>query len=843
MFSSGSASFSQIILYLLFALSGFSALTYEILWSKYLSLTLGNTMTAVSIVAAAFMAGLALGSYLLGRHADRASNPLKLYAALEIAIALSALAFPTMLQWIKSLHVYLDHFLASAPTTAIFCRFLLVGLLLLIPTTCMGGTLPVMVRLFSRNNISPLVGRLYATNTLGAVFGCLGSGFVLIPTLGLSTTGYLAAAINLIIACAALALVRNNASLETPQCSPKPVTATLSDGRGLLLTTIALIGALSLAYEILWTRLFLLYLGNTTYAFSIILGIYLTGLSLGGAVYARWLYRFQSQKLLFWLVGVMALFLAISSPFYDRLADIFLLAHRLSGTNWWMLISLSLLIVSATLLVPTLLSGALLPTVVDLLSPQPANSGKCVGLVLLFNTLGAVAGSIGAVFILLPRLGLQGSFQLTIGLNFLLALCIYFPLRRAIKSPLAAPLLLASLCLIFFSPTWDQMRINSGIYYYAPGLIQAGGIDGSDQSIIDVIEGPETTVAVLETAQGDRFFRVNGKTDGGTGGDMSTQVLLGQLPMLLHRAPRRAMVIGLGTGATLREVGRYPAKEIDCIEISPEVIQAAHHFVKTNGAVLDDPRVNLHQADARELLSLRSERYDVIISEPSNPWQTGNANLFTSDFYALAASRLNKDGIFCQWFPLYDLPLAKIRSALATFLDSFPNCHAFLVNNQLILLGSETPLYFDYLATSNKMTNSGIDEVLNSIGIDTIEDLFAKHYQTNQQILIRLAADADLNSDDHPVLEFSRQMGFNTAEQNLKAFSTAQAQEPIQPLPLVNLGSSPEAVARTLHNMARSFHRAGRINYAMQLLEAAERWRGAAIDKAIVPDTVPNPIP
>nr|NIQ97218.1 methyltransferase domain-containing protein [Desulfuromonadales bacterium] len=261
-------------------------------------------------------------------------------------------------------------------------------------------------------------------------------------------------------------------------------------------------------------------------------------------------------------------------------------------------------------------------------------------------------------------------------------------------------IVLCALAAILPRP-WDQKLMNSGVYVYAPKYAAQGGLQRvlADEKIIDVIEGIDATVAIHESPDGKvRFFTVNGKTDGGTGEDMTTQVLVGHAPMLLHPAPRDVLVIGLGTGITLKGLPDHADCRIDCVEISPEVVKAAEYFSDANGRALEDPDIRLTVEDGRNLLLTSTNTYDVIISEPSNPWQTGNANLFTDEFYRLAASRLNAGGVFGQWIGLYDITPGNLRIAVRTFLESFPHALAFRTGADLILVGSREELKFDYLS-------------------------------------------------------------------------------------------------------------------------------------------------
>jgi spermidine synthase len=820
------------VLYLLFALSGFCALVYEILWTRYLSLSFGTTIYAVSIVAATFMGGLALGSFLLGKYADHQSNLLRIYAYLELAIAITALLFPPTLQLVESAYVFLSKAYPGNTLLTHSLHFAFSALLLIPPTACMGGTFPLMCRFFARKKSGGQIGRLYALNTLGATGGALLAGYLLIPNLGLSTTGYLMIAINFLIFIAAYRFSGQIGQTETTDVSKskRPELPRLAGVHQATLSAIAMIGLLSLAYEILWTRVFLLFLGNTTYAFSLILSAYLVGIALGGVLYSRMAHpAIDEHRIFLQLTIVMGLAILVTIPFYDQLARLFLFTHQTSGERWWHLSLLSYLLVFVVMSIPTIISGALLPAAVAILDPGKTRTGEGVGLVVLHNTGGAVLGSLLAGFVLIPFFGLQGSFRFLACINLYLGFYLYLRHRPTGRLRFAFPtLIVAGLLLASFPLTWDPAPMNSGVYIYAPKYLQMGGLDKilGLERILAVIEGSETTVAVHESLDGEtRFFTVNGKTDGGTGRDMSTQTLVGQLPMLLHPAPRDVLVIGLGTGVTLRGMGDHPTKQIDCVEISAEVIQAYDYFKETTGDPLRHPKVKLLQDDGRNLLVTTSKSYDVIVSEPSNPWQTGNANLFTADFYRLAAEHLNPNGLFCQWIGLYDITPDNLRILGNTFLQTFPHALVFKAGTDLILVGARHELYFDYSELRRRMALPGVKEVLAAVEISSPGDLVAMHYLYSEEPLLELSQKAGLNTDDRPVLEFSAR--HNLGEHTMGEFQQANmtlltsAQSKVY-LPMVNLGRNPQELSAALRDLGNGYAKIGRQKEAENFLLKAE---------------------
>ncbi len=810
----------KVIIYLLFALSGFCALVYEVLWTKYLALAFGTTMPAISIVAATFMGGLALGSFLVGRRADEESNLLRLYAWLEIIIALCAAASPIGLDLLTVTHTAAERLLPTHPLISHFIHFAFGAVLLIPPTVCMGGTFPLMCRFFARRKSGGQIGRLYAFNTFGATLGAFSAGYLLIPNMGLTATLYLAVAGNLMIAAAAwkFSTVPGLSGGRDISAATRPLQPVRAREHLVPLAAIAMIGFLSLAYEILWTRVLLLFLGNTTFAFSMILSVFLVGLAIGGAIYARKVRPdLDEAKVLIQLTLLMAIAVLVTVPFYDRLAEAFLLIHKISGEAWWLLTTLSFLLVFAVIGLPTIVSGSLLPATVALLDPGRIRTGQGVGLVVLANTAGAMFGSLIAGFAMVPLFGTQNSFLVLIALNLLVAIALTLRLRPQgwlrLAVPVAAVAGLAALPLI---SKWDQTLMNSGVYIYAPKYLQMGGLKETleRERILEVIEGEETTVAVHENLDGSmRFFSVNGKTDGGNGSDLATQLLVGHIPMLLHPRPDDVLVIGLGTGITLKGLTAYGSQQIDCVEISPEVVRAAAYFQADNGSALADPRINLLVEDGRNLLLTHPKTYDVIISEPSNPWQSGNANLFTADFYQLASDRLRPEGLFAQWIGLYDITPANLRIAINTLLSVFPEAMAFRAGSDLILIGAQKELKLDYRNIRQRLNNSIIGQTLATIGINNPGNLMASNYLFSEKSLRELAGGTRLNTDSWPVLEFS---GHHLlGEKVLGAFMRdnqallSAAAERVE-LPLTNLGANDNEIARALHEIADAYQKAGR---------------------------------
>ncbi len=821
----------KIQIYTIFAASGCCALIYEVLWTKYLSLTFGNTMIAVSVVAATFMAGLAIGSYMLGRYVDQQANLLKIYCLLEVGIAISALLFAPALDLVEVLYIYWTQKLPDLPWLVTTINILFSSMLLLPPTICMGGTFPLMCRFFARRKSGAQIGRLYALNTVGATLGAFSAGYWLLPTIGLSRTGFLAIGGNFGVALIAFLLAKRYGAVDADGVQRDPTQIVKLDTiryRPILLA-IGMVGFFSLAYEILWTRILLLFLGNTSYAFSMMLSAYLVGIALGGVLYSRLAHSAMNEKKLFLtLSALMGLAILASAPYYDNLAYLFQFAHEFSGERWWLLSFFSFLIVFSVIAVPTVLSGALLPAAVAIIDPGKAHTGEGVGLVVLHNTIGAVLGSLLAGFLMLPFFGLLNSFRyLAIG-QLLLVLLLTIHYRKKVTGFRVPAILTVALFLVLFPAGWNMELVNSGVYCYAPKYAKMGGLDAvlEKEKILEVIEGRDCTVAVHESNDGYyRFFSVNGKVDGGTGSDMATQILIGQLPLLLHPKPADVLVIGLGTGITLNGMSDHPTENITCVEISPEVVEAEKYFREANGNALAEPKVKLIVNDGRNLLLTDPKKYDIIISEPSNPWQSGNCNLFTDDFYRLAADRLKDGGLFCQWIGLYDIALENLQIASQTFLNNFPRVLVFRSGSDLILIGSKSPFKINYQQMQDRFFNHKITEIMRKIQFRSPGDLIAKHYLFDESTLMLFAGNSILNTDDQPVLEYSahHNIGENTLgalqRENLVAIRASMPSTTI--LPVHNFGSNSQDTAQALREIGSGFAMIGKNDIARHFMVKA----------------------
>lgn len=794
--------------------SGFSALTLEVLWTKQLSLTFGSTIWAAGVVIATFMAGLALGGALFGRLADRSSNPLRLYAALELGIALSAFLFRPALRLVE-LGYLAAH--GQTPLSHVSSTLLLLSfcaMLLLPPTLCMGGTLPVIGRLLKRVDFEHKISLLYASNVIGAAVGAFLAGYVLIPVMGMPGTELIACTLNLMIAAAFWWRGRTSNNTSGQAATTEPAG---SWRIAYILPCTFLAGASALALQLLWTRVLVLFLGSSTYAFSSILSLYLVSMAAGGASFSFLKKKFASLPCLFAGLAILsAVYLLCSLPFYDQLTYALLKIYHWSNQSWLLYNVLLVPIVFLVVGSPAFLSGAMFPAALAIYSPKKGGAGRRVGSVVLYNTLGGVVGSLAGAFWIIPQFGLLSGFKLIAGGLLLIAALVAFGQRHSfVTKKWVFHFVLAAIAgtMAIYPWHWDVKLMNEGMYYYASEYPSPAELRKhmDRQVLLANFEGTDATVTVREDEVSRiRYFTVNGKVDGGTG-DMVTQILLGQLPIILHPNPQDVLVIGLGTGVTLGAIAHYPARSIDCVEISPAVIAASDYFREVSNGPLSDPRVSLHVQDARNFLLLqREKRYDVITSEPSNPWQAGNANLFTAEFFRIVRDRLNPGGVFFQWLPLYDLTSENLRAQLRTFSEIFPEAHLFINGSDLFMLGSAADIRLHYQGALHRLSRYYSTARLNVI--DNPAELLAKHYLFSGELVRDFGRGARMNTDLDPVLEYSSR--YNLGDQALRTRRADQNRRDLygvvdrnkQALPITGLGDTEEA-AHATEEIVKSFMR------------------------------------
>ena len=789
----------------LFLFSGASGLIYQVVWFRLLATVFGATVPAATTVLAAFMSGLALGSYLLGGSGDRGHRPLRLYAGYELGIAVTALAALVAMERMRPVATLLSSALGDGGAGLVAARFAVAFLVLLVPTTLMGATLPVLSRALVRDRRGAGVNlsALYAANTWGAALGALVAGFLLIRLLGLRGTVYVAAVINAAVAVAAWLMARPGAGAArrdtATRSRPGRAASRATPGRGTgrqaaaaerrreraaargatdvapgrhgphqpaggrsrgvyasphpatLLVTFGAAGATTLAYEVLWSRVLHSLLGNSTYAFTTTLVVFLAGLALGGWLVRHVIDRIAPVRLYAGLQAGIAGAALLSLPLLTGVVDLRgLLGFFAAGaTPWAAELAVRFGASVAVLLIPTTLMGATFPLVARLYLSPASRVGAEVGRVYAVGTAGNIAGALLAGFLLVPLAGITRSLALVALLNGVVAAAIVL---LAGRPRLATRLALSGACLAL-----GTAAVAAPVSFQFPADTEAPG-----DVVLFYREGITATTKVYEkplTAR--KHMSVDGVYIGGAGGAEKKEQVLAHLPKLLLPRFRSELAVGLGSGVVPGESGRHPEVErLDIVEIAASVAAGAARFERENHAILDDPRVRLLVTDGMHYLATATVHYDIIASDAkSRPRSRGNGLFYSREYYLLARDRLAPEGLFIQWVPLH-LPRRVYESVLRTFAASFAHASLWVLpDRDTFLVGSRRPLTPDWSLVAARLGTAPAAGTENPFaglrrhGVTSAASLAAM-YVAGREALLGATAHAPVNSLDRPHVEF-----------------------------------------------------------------------------------------
>jgi len=757
-----------------FFLSGAAGLVYQVAWGKALGLIFGHTIYTIATVLAVFMGGLALGSVWLGRWSESKTKPVALYGWIELGVAATGALSLAGLAGVQALYLAAYHAVAGSATALVALRFAGAAGVLLVPTFLMGGTLPILVRGLTRSSaeLGARISRLYWVNTAGAVVGALLAGFLLLPALGLRLTAAAAVALNVVAGATALLLSRSapeatpagaGAALTAPAESAPAAAQHLSR---FLLASFAAVGATGMTYEIGWTRLLATMLGSSTYAFTLMLTAFLLGLVLGSMLFERWLKRSNPVRLgTFALTQTLTALAALTFlVFFQQLPRVVPPLLRATHETFGGLILAQFLTSALAMLPAAIVFGFNFPAVTLLIAGRPETTGghaAAVGRAYAANTLGAILGATTTGFWLMPKLGSFRVVALAAGVNLLLAAILELRTtdtarqRRLLAVGANAALIAVVAMAAWSSRFYNQTLTTFGTVLYW-NLYEGHLTLAETAATTDILFAADGLNASISVARAEDYLalRTNGKVDASTR-DATTQLLIGHLGAIFHPAPRRVLVIGFGSGMTVSALARYPEVErIDCVEIEPAVIRAAAYLEPLNRGVRRDPRLRVILDDARNFLLTTREQYDLIVSEPSNPWIAGVATLFTEEYYRAARARLSPGGFFVQWVQAYSLHPEDLRMVLGTFVPQFPQVtlwHGDEPDLLLLARSEAAPLRLDRLR--ELWTNAALRADYQTLGLRQPEGLLA-FYLLDDADLRRLAADTLRNTDDHTRLEY-----------------------------------------------------------------------------------------
>ncbi|MCH8966617.1 MAG: fused MFS/spermidine synthase [Planctomycetes bacterium] len=745
-------------LYLLAFLSGIAALMYEITWAKMLALALGSTTLAAAAVIAAFMGGMGLGARAYDLVLRRVSRPLLIYVLLEFGIALSTALLTRTFYTLPELFASASSHLATG-APLVLMRFVAVFVLLLLPSALMGATFPALCTILIRTarGVDRRLGLIYGINTVGAGAGALIAGLVLIERLGLVATVGVANVINVVVGLAALALLWTplaQGDARSTRADQAVIETNLP--RWLTGTVLFVSGLTTLSYEILWFRALRYTVGNSTYALSTVLAIFLVGLGLGSMLLARVLKRKAPERALavcqltiasLALVAIACQWLVLSVPGLREFASIF--STDVQTQAWWHRLAVDGGLAIVVMLPATLAMGLSFPLASRLFLGDVRKLGSRVGGAYLLANLGSICGAVLGATVLLPLLGTAGGTKAVAVTNLALGVLVMLWLRPWTVRRLF-PALVAG-------------GVVTALMVALPGQLTLHGetIDESAETRLFVEEGDLATVQVLAIAEDPtkKVMTVDGCKIGWSEGFRGSffcrkQDLLAHLPMLLDTRIRHTLNVGLGSGSTLRALASYPNVEtLDCVEISAAVVRGAAFFEAS--AVLRDPRVNLVVDDAVHFLLRSSKKYDLIVSDgKQHPFFSGNASLLCKEFYRYALNGLSDIGVFVQWLPLGTLA-SDFEINLRTLTDVFPHVEVFFFPRESVfVVGSRKPLRDRPTMTKEQFDTSSIRAGLAPYYLDNPDALRARWVAGKRQ-LQQIVKDAPVSTWDHLILDFS----------------------------------------------------------------------------------------
>jgi len=771
---------TQAIFYVLVFISGAAGLIYQVVWHKYLSLLLGAQAWATAMVLAIFLGGISLGYAVFG-HWTRSKrwNLFFVYSLVELGLAFWGMSFPDLFGFAFSAT---PKMLATVGLENRFLDITIAVALLGFPTFLMGGTLPLLTQGLSESlaQSSQTHARIYGWNTVGACFGSLLAGFGLIPFFRLTTCVSIAACMNLVVALVAyFAFARKTEAQQISTRSRKAARTKLTPAEWTLLTTGFLSGFYVICLESVLIRLVGLSTGSSNYNFSVIVSIFVLALGTGSLLVKK-ISTFSFKHLLwnqiavgFFLLGLY--FCADRWPYWVHLIRI---SFRDIDQNFYVYQAALGLFFGLLLALPIGCCGLTLPLCFHLLRDRLDTLGFRVGQLYAINTIGCVLGAWVGGYYLLNFLNLDQLFRFCMFLTLLSAsiIGVYITRQGKVETKFVGGVIASALTLligIWMAPDFTKERYYQPFRQQHPLSVSYDGVDAwtkwlsSSSKYIYYKDGPNTSVGVGSTApNGNELSRtvfVNGKSDGNTKGDFFTMNLTGLLPGLLARKLEHACVIGMGTGISVGALARFPTLEsIENVEIAESLIQSRHLFDPYNGNVSTNPKVHVHAMDAFRYLGGTKMMFDVIVSEPSNPWVAGVENLYTQEFYDIAKRRLSSDGLYVQWVQAYSFNDKLLKNVLKTLTSKFKYVSVFqMLEQDLALIASDKPFNREDILRAQKRVEEipAVGNSLRGMGINQLETLLALEVVPSS-LTAGLGAEGELITIENPRLSHEAAKAF-----------------------------------------------------------------------------------
>ena len=742
---------------LLFFFSGFVSLIFQVVWLKMLVLVFGNTVWASSTLLTAFMAGLAIGSWLFGRIADRTKSSLRLYGIIEGIIGVYAVLTPLIFSKLYIIYTPINSITGGNDLILGMFKFLIGFIILLPPTICMGGTLPLLAKHFTKNidKAGSKIGSLYTINTFGAVLGTFIAGFFLIPLFGLKATIFLGSIVNLMILLISFIITRGETAGFSKYGLFKISFKKIE--RNWVVWVYFVLGFASLSYEIIWNRILVLHIGSSVYAYAVMLGVYLLGITLGAGFMSHYIEKVRKPILVFVIIQfVIAFDLIILINQFAQMPHMLVKIGEFIGLHGYF--SHTLAVVFATfqiLILPTFLFGASFPLAARLFIKNKEEVGKETGQLYAFNTVGCIFGSFLAGFVFLPFLGAQISLLLTGSINLLIGIYLFARVKNKIKKKVIVSLSI----LIFFYLGYFGLTSKDQV------ILSAGVFKDEAKSKVKLLDYNEDVYATVSVEQRSdvrgtwKQLSMNGVNVAGTSVELFyIQKMQGHLPLLLNKSPKKVLHIGFGSGGTAWAVSRYPVKEIVIAEISRSVIEKASKYFKcVNHGVLKDPRVKVEFTDGRNKILVSKEKYDVILSDSVHPRFSGNGSLYTYEYYKLLKTRLNPGGLVSQWLPFYSITPENFKMILKSFYKVFPNTSIWFINSTfndyVIVIGKLDGPMIDFSTICSKLKIPEVAEDLKEINCENPYKILDFFFFANEKVG-EFVGDVPIHTDDSMSVEY-----------------------------------------------------------------------------------------
>jgi spermidine synthase len=798
----------------LFFLSGLVGLIYELVWFRMLSVAFGQTSQALGTVLAVYLGGLAVGAWWTGMLVRKLaeSSPrscLSLYGGAEILIGVYALIVPWLAaatQLVLGKLYGTGHEGLVAGVRAALCAAILVP-----PTVLMGASLPLLAGYVGTHRRGS-IRSLYTINLVGATIGALASGFALFPILGFASTLRLASMLSSCVGAVAIWTgTRTRETAPTKDVQPRTTTDTTLPTHAWIAAALVT-GAACTLHEVVWGRVYGLLLGPTASTVALVLAVFLGGLALGGAAG-----RLLKHNLGAWLC--MAQFASVTLLAWAYVAAEALPWRVAEWVRWHSQSANEIELMKAGVLAATLLPlatalGLNFPLLLRIAPAHALSLTSRIGGVYGISTAGCVAGAIATSWFLIPALGTQQTLLLAGLLSLALGILLFRELRPKARWVVWAPALAGA--AVFAAPRWDMTALTAGGYKYAPYLVNSTESALTQARPLFLREGSSGTVAVRKE-NSSLVLAIDGKVDAtDAGGDLLTEKLLAHLPLILARDARKVCLIGLASGVTAGSLLTHPIQKLDVVEISRDVVEASHFFDAVNGTPLSDPRTTLLVNDGRNHLALSTTQYDLIVSEPSNPWMAGMNSLFTLDFFRAAKRRLTADGVFAQWFHIYNMPEDDLRSVLRAFIEAFPSAMLWQLNDGDVLITGFFGPAPNLAAVA--LSPAAISD-LGRVGVSDARLLLDMYVMRDDDIQ-RFAGSAQPNTDDNPILEFHGQRDLH-AQTDLSNTDALTAFAKRLPPPAAVRAVRDEMTSRQLLSNGGMFERAESYHSAFRAYQAA----------------------